>query len=371
MKIFTIKDVLFYYDGPQVLEARDSIGGHYILLAIDQPVGQFCAVGVSPESLRQFKRGEVDLLSLFENRTRDRSWHIVDQSMVNPDLFEEISAHVGEVYADYLPEEGFYLEPKKSGSALVDLAHETKQLAIELILDPPDATDHRIRLESIGQVLIGIQRVVDYSFKAILRDGPDDSGKSSSSSLQLAGISSGSVKLAIYSEEVSMFGGSHLSPAMKLVESLLRSASDPTLVVKLLRSYPGHLSTTFVKFLETLVELETPIQLTWASALSDEVNMVALSTREARAALEGIRKVVYEAGEIRIVKGILKKIDLDSGAWRIGSGRNAVHGKTADGGPSLSSLVAGEYYVFTCNEHLEISSSGRDRKTLFLEKIDR
>jgi hypothetical protein len=47
---------LFYYDGPQVFEAGDSIGGHYLALMVEPLDGQerYLVVGVVPERLRQF-----------------------------------------------------------------------------------------------------------------------------------------------------------------------------------------------------------------------------------------------------------------------------------------------------------------------------
>ncbi len=58
--------VLVYYDGPQVIEARDAIGGHYIVVLSSPIEGEdrYVVAGVPPERLRQFKAGGVDLRTL-------------------------------------------------------------------------------------------------------------------------------------------------------------------------------------------------------------------------------------------------------------------------------------------------------------------
>ena len=59
---------LFYHDGPQVFEARDRIGGHYVGVMAPEGDGHSedeCLVaGVAPERLNQFCDGAVDLRTL-------------------------------------------------------------------------------------------------------------------------------------------------------------------------------------------------------------------------------------------------------------------------------------------------------------------
>ena len=59
--------ILVYYDGVQVFEGRDSIGGHYVGVLIDdsRPADRYLVAGVAPERLRQFRAGAIDLRTLF------------------------------------------------------------------------------------------------------------------------------------------------------------------------------------------------------------------------------------------------------------------------------------------------------------------
>ena len=66
MKTIRHTTTLFYYDGPQVFEARDAIGGHYVAVMVEPENGQdrYLVAGVAPERLRQFRSGTLDLRSL-------------------------------------------------------------------------------------------------------------------------------------------------------------------------------------------------------------------------------------------------------------------------------------------------------------------
>ena len=69
MKTIRHTTTLFYYDGPQVFEARDTIGGHYVAVMVEPQDGQDCylVAGVEPERLRQFRAGLLaELPELFK-----------------------------------------------------------------------------------------------------------------------------------------------------------------------------------------------------------------------------------------------------------------------------------------------------------------
>jgi len=104
---------LYYYDGPQVFEARDSIGGHYIAVMVE-PVGEkncYLVAGVEPERLRQFRLGTVDLRALLVERG-EPDWYLAtaEAGLASPlDLRPQDSQLVS--YA-HLPEPGFLLHDR-------------------------------------------------------------------------------------------------------------------------------------------------------------------------------------------------------------------------------------------------------------------
>lgn len=58
---------LVYYDGVRVFEGRDSVGGRYVGVLVDESgvADRYLVVGVAPERLRRFYAGAVDLRTLF------------------------------------------------------------------------------------------------------------------------------------------------------------------------------------------------------------------------------------------------------------------------------------------------------------------
>ena len=80
MKTIEPGAVLLYYDGAQIFEGRDAIGGHYIAMMlnrVDDGVFRYVATGAKPERLRQFRVGELSLRELFLDALDDE-WFFID-----------------------------------------------------------------------------------------------------------------------------------------------------------------------------------------------------------------------------------------------------------------------------------------------------
>lgn len=77
MKTIRHTATLFYYDGPQVFEARDAIGGHYVAVMVEREGAhdRYLVAGVEPERLRQFRAGLLDLRTLLVERG-EAEWHL-------------------------------------------------------------------------------------------------------------------------------------------------------------------------------------------------------------------------------------------------------------------------------------------------------
>ena len=111
MKGIRCTSTLFHYDGPQVMEARDGIGGHYV--AVLAPAGggaaeRYLVAGVDPERLRQFRSGELDLRSLLiESEAETRYLATVEGSLDRPLVLDRLSGPL--VDSGFLPDPGFFL----------------------------------------------------------------------------------------------------------------------------------------------------------------------------------------------------------------------------------------------------------------------
>lgn len=66
MKIIKPTVVLDYYDGVQVFQGKDAIGGNYIgmLLDTEAEYDRYLVTGARPHRLKQFRKGDLDLRTL-------------------------------------------------------------------------------------------------------------------------------------------------------------------------------------------------------------------------------------------------------------------------------------------------------------------
>ena len=112
MKTVKITEIVEYYDGIQLFVARDPIGGYYLGEAVDK-VGNcdcYAVVGVRPELLADFQAGRVDLRTLLLEMPGGE-WYIMMPKGTIDDPQELMPQLVSLADTDYLPEEGYFLEP--------------------------------------------------------------------------------------------------------------------------------------------------------------------------------------------------------------------------------------------------------------------
>jgi hypothetical protein len=123
MKSIRHTATLYYYDGPQVFEASDGIGGQYIGVMVD-PDGsqdQYLVARVEPARLRQFRSGTLDLRSLLTERG-ENEWFLAKTNggLDAPLTLQPQASPL--TTSSYLPEAGFLLHDLPESAADV-LAH--------------------------------------------------------------------------------------------------------------------------------------------------------------------------------------------------------------------------------------------------------
>ena len=110
MKTMLHTATLLYYDGAQIFEGRDLIGGHYIAALIDDANGAdiYAVVGASPESLRRFRAGVLDLRTLMLEMP-DEQWYIAQPEGGErvPIRLQPQTSPLAE--SPFLPDEGLFL----------------------------------------------------------------------------------------------------------------------------------------------------------------------------------------------------------------------------------------------------------------------
>ena len=112
---------LFYNDGPHVFEARDGMGSYYIAVlvgsdlrdargrAMEQPGDRCLVVGVTPDRLRLFRSGAIDLRSLLlESDPNEHYLATMDAGIDQPLQLDRLSTPI--VDCRFLPGPGFLLQ---------------------------------------------------------------------------------------------------------------------------------------------------------------------------------------------------------------------------------------------------------------------
>ena len=79
---------------------------------------------------------------------------------------------------------------------------------------------------------------------------------------------------------------------------------------------------------------------------------------------------VLERGNVVALTGQVELADRSKGEWGLLTDCGMKTGRTAPGGPSLDGLQVGKRYRFNCAEITEPDPLWRNRKTLYLQKIE-
>ena len=140
MKVVKAANILYYYDGPQVIEARDTIGGHYIavMVAPEEKHDRYLVAGLGPERLRQFRSGMLDLRTLLAESDTEE-WFI-GSAPAGPDQLMALQVqHTSLVHSELLPDGGFVLHDRPTDDLALNEARARNNLVLEVTTDPPEA----------------------------------------------------------------------------------------------------------------------------------------------------------------------------------------------------------------------------------------
>ena len=110
MKTIHHTETLVYYDGAQVFEGRDPVGGYYVGVMIDSldDADRYVVAGVPQERLKKFRSGALNLRTLLMEAAQG-VWYLTktDDDFVEPLILEAQTGSLSET--DFLPDDGFLL----------------------------------------------------------------------------------------------------------------------------------------------------------------------------------------------------------------------------------------------------------------------
>lgn len=380
MKTIKHSATLFYYDGIQIFEAHDIIGGHYIALLVQQrdENDQFLVCGVSPEQLQRFRVGEIDLRTLIVERA-DGEWYLADVHGFEDAILLSVSSSE-EIPSEFLPEEGFVLrgmiEDRKELSLIE--ARSRNNVVLDLSLDPPEsATGHRIHATTLSGILAHIQTLVKHAYARAIKDMSKEARKSMEKFEKIDAhlldvvvpAATGSFRLVLEATKPpDLFGFSEIVRALQKIDEITEVANDPKETIERLRKNQGHFAGAYMRLLNFIVKTDSGIRYSWAKP--DDIHCTFRSVRqvEARPLFDELNKAENLSTESVTLVGPLRKADVDAGAWRIVDADSGdTSGKVKEGGPSLSHLETDKVYRFSCEEVIEeITGTGKEVRTLYL-----
>lgn len=379
MKTVQPAGTLYYYDGPQVLEARDAIGGHYIAVMVDQLEGhhRYLVAGVAPERLRQFRSGILDLRTLLVDADADE-WYLASAPMGPEQLMTLEPQHTSLVESGLLPDEGFVLHDRPADELALSEARMRNNVVIEITADPPEAIDeHRIRIATFTGLLNHVQTVVRHAYRSELRDvSAGTRSRLHSDDAHLLDVvvpaAAGSFRVVLEgSQTPGLFGIAELTRALRRVDSIFEHAHSPEQTLLTLKKHRGHLAGSYLRLLNFLIERKTGLQYSWAEPISAKANHGSVSESEASSLVETLSGVSNLGSEPVTLVGEFERGNRGIGSWGLLTEDGIFSGKTREGGPSLNGLKFGGHYRFFCIEEIEeIEATGRESRTLYLNAYE-
>ena len=382
MKTIHLANALHYYDGVQIFDAHDAIGGNYVGVLVDNtPVDahRYLVVGTSPEDLQQFRLGLIDLRDIIQNRV-EQDWFIVAISE-DPNQALSLQPQDGSIPEDYLPDAGFFLHGAQMaiqpGTTRAE-ALARNNVVFELALEAPEtARGHRIRAGTLSGILIHLQSLLKHAYAKTIQ-GMTQAQKQLLH-LDTAALldvvvpaAPGSFKIVLEATQApNLFGGGEITRALAVVDEIASVASNPDQTLASAQKYSGHTASAYLRLLRYMVEVKVSVKYAWASPDREDESRHAITCGEAEP-LVSILGASESLGSERVVLvGPLRKADLDNGTWRLRSVEdNRVYSGKTRPGVSLSHLVIDQTYRFVCDEEIEeITGMGREVRTLHLSAV--
>ena len=375
----TIRHVntLVYYDGIEVFDGLDPIGGHYVgvLVGREGDADQYLVAGVDPRLLRQFRSGSLDLRTLLLESS-ETEWYMTDAT---DDLSQSLKLeehHSPIIETGFLPDEGFLLHGPIAAHDVILEARERNNVVFEISVDQMNTMDiGRIRADMLGNLLVHVQKVVTYAYNKAVRHRPSRpryyANQSDASLMDVVGYAPGSFKVLLEAANPpDSLGFGELSLGLAQMDEIFESAHDPDYALRVLQDNRGRLATSYIKLLSFLSEHETGIWYSWAEPGSTEASQNGVSEGVARGLVERFASVSELITEDVVLEGVLEKVDRNTGVWRLLTDDGRRTGKTVGDSVNLNGLAIGKYYRFDCIERTEVSNAtGKERQTLILSNI--
>ena len=379
MKTVEPTDILDYYDGVLLFEARDPLGGHYIGAAAEPKDGydRFVVTGVRPERLREFRAGAVDLRTLMLESPWGE-WYI---ALTNGDPGESLVLEPQEGnLADttgLLPLEGYTLDDGPIDDPVLQQAHDRNNVVLEFSVEPPEAArGHRVGMAALGRLLLQMQSVVKYACLSAVRDlSFRDRNAFDARDGYLMDVvvpaAPGSYRVILEAAKPpDKFGYGGLDLGLQRLDEVFACAGDPGLALESLQKHKGQLASSYIKLMQFLSDNDTGLSYSWAYPGLEAASYGGVSVADARRLASTLSGVTSRVTEFVMLEGEFERVNRRRGDWGLLTDNGGVKtGKIAAEGPELDGLEVGKRYRFQCEKATELVA-GRERQTLYLVRVE-
>ena len=295
----TIKPVavLEYYDGIQIFEGRDPIGGHYIAMLLESlgKAEHFLATGADPERLRQFRVGDLDLRTLLLEAPGGEWFFIyADVPYGEPLTLIPQEGNLAD-QEDLLPGKCLVLDDAPIDDLARDRAREVDNTVFEFKLAPPEsAYAPRVRADALSAILAQIQLVVKHAYRSATKERKHRAAADGYLMDVVVPAAPGSFRVIL--EAAAPLGEPPSRPALdpgdltialKRMDEVFQSADEPDRAREILLKHKGDLADAYVKLLGILAEKNTGFHYSWADPNLPRAQYGGVSA--------GVAKTLYRA----------------------------------------------------------------------------
>lgn len=369
-------ETLVYYDGVELFVAEDAVRTRYLCLLFEQgqDVDKYIAVALSRERLRQFRLGEVDLLTVLTSRELPTWYTLHSRGDVTIPLPLEAAA-AGPIPDSMLPDPGFTLKQVTSADNLVREAVAKGNTLLEIGANPPEsAAEHRIRARTLSGLLAVVQSMVTHAYaKSLSHLSPlvrREVSRKNAPILNALLFQPGSFKVVLESaDERDLFDQSEIDRGLERISYLLEFSDSAEITIERAKENKGHLAAAYIRLLEFVVDTGTPFTFRWSSPAEQKLVSRSITVTQARPLLEALRATQEIGSEVVILTGKLWMANQAKGSWGIESqddGKDYT-GEVKTGSPNLDGLTISRRYRFECEEMIEeVAGTGREKRTLYL-----
>jgi hypothetical protein len=379
-RILRLKDVLLYYDMPQLISAQDQLGLDYICLLSDTSEidNKFVCVPISKGKLELLLSGQIDLRGTLETPEINVFYEGIT---VNGDLTNIIAEEIGltTLPSEWLPESDLFLDEQNiSSNVIVNESSERGRAVILCTLNPPEArTESKITAEHLIEGIGLYQRVIKYAYQKALQsvhqtrsDFREYLFSPKNYELEVFGFSTGS--FTIHLQPVAsgdLLGYSNISHALKVVDSISNVIDDTQQAFNIISEYGGHFATAYKNLLKYIIEKEIPFSYEWSMPQLKNSISGKILPRYAKPLYEELSKRVEIGIEYKEIIGIFTMLD-NSGQWKVFSEDDNKEYKGKSTLDLAGTVFKNRRYILTCEEKLIIDqSTGREFPELTLLSV--